>query len=652
MGVARLLGRLRGRLSGGRVPGSLFSRAAPAWLTWLLVAGLTAVYAGERILAGVVPARVALSGGGALIVFGAVAWRFLSWKRASAEARPTEKLFLMAYAGCALSLVGFFLAGDGADWLGIDFTEPVSESRFQTAATVLACIVLAASLLPALAAQWAVGLGHRSDGPAGVVDRLRISELAATGLTVGLAGPMLLLAGYVASERDKMLDLGYFRTASPGTAAVQIVESMGGSLRVLLFFPPSNEVKDQVVAYFRTLEGASDNVEIEEHDRLAAPAVAEEHRVTEDGTIVLAAGDRSERIILPTRISEARRQLRTLDESVQKSLMRVAREERTIYLTVGHGELNDPSSTGPLEAAPFRRVDALRGLFELLNYRIQDLGVQNGLGNEVPTDAAMVLVFGPQRPFLEPELQALDRYLARGGSLLLALEPDSDFQLGPLTQRLGVQYRSVPLADDREHLRQRGNTSDRRLIVTDRFSSHAAVATLGRAWMGAGILLMGAGSLEPTPDSRATFVIRSLESTFEDEDLDFEFDDGEERKMHALAAVVETEGAAPADTTGGAPGMRAFVLADADLFSDAVVSSLGLNAALAADAIRWLGHEEEMAGETTSEEDVPIVHTRTEDVAWFYSTILGVPTLVLTLGLLGVRKRRRSGGKAKVGTAT
>ena len=66
--------------------------------------------------------------------------------------------------------------------------------------------------------------------------------------------------------------------------------------------------------------------------------------------------------------------------------------------------------------------------------------------------AAMVLVLGPRRPFLDPELEALDRYLERGGSLLLALEPQTEFRMGPLSERLGVEFRDTPLADDMQHV--------------------------------------------------------------------------------------------------------------------------------------------------------------------------------------------------------
>jgi hypothetical protein len=631
-------------------------RTPPSWLTWLVLGALGAVYVGERIVPQIVPARILLSGGGVLVVIAATAWRLVAFRAATGDVRHVERLFLLGYAGCVLSLAGFFLAGDGLNWLGIGLGDETA-SRVKVAATVLACIVLAASLLPAVAAQLAVPASAHDDAATAAVDRLRSTQLASAGLGVALAGAFLFLTGYVASARDSTYDVSYFRTSSPGTAARQIVESLRSPLRVLLFFPPANEVKDQVLGYFRALDNVAENVTIEQHDRLAEPELAAEHKVTQDGTIVLAVDDRSERLTVATQLTEARARLRRLDEDVQRSLMRVAREERTIYLTVGHGELNEAASATPAETAMLRGVNALRSLFGLLNYRVRDLSIQSGLGNNVPADAAMVLVLGPERPFLEPELQALDRYLARGGSALVALEPTSAFQLGPLRDRFGLEFRNSTLADDAQHLRFRGNVSDRRLIVTDRFTSHAAISTLSRAGFGSGILLAGAGYLEPAgTTSPAAFVIRSMSTTFADADGDFAFDEGsEQRKSYNVAAAVERDAEpAPnadgvADSAAAGPRqMRALVFADAELFSDPIVSSLGLNAALAADVVRWLGHEEELAGETTSEEDVPIVHTRAKDVAWFYSTILGAPSLVLVAGLLGVRRRRRRLGAEQV----
>jgi ABC-type uncharacterized transport system len=609
-------------------------------LTWLLVAGLAAVYIGERVVDAIPAVRVAFTGAGCVLVLAALGLRVVSWRRAAADARAVERIFVLGYAGCALALIGFLLAGD----VGVGIGLPAGGSRFATAAIVLATILLAVSLLPVLAAQWAIGRRGRARPATGAVDVLRVRRLAEAALTVALTGASLMLVGWIASARDATLDLGYFRTASPGSAVTRIAESLGEPLRVRLFFPPASQVEDHVAGYFRALGAASGNVDVETHDRLAAPALAEEHGVTQDGTVVLAVGERREQFIVPTELAQARVRLRQLDETVQQTLMRAARDIRTVYFTVGHGELNDPSSAGPEEAAAFQHIDAFRSLFTLLHYRVADLGIQNGLGNAVPADAAMVIALGPRRAFLDAELAVLDTYLAGGGSLLLALEPDSDFDLGPLRQRLGVAFHDVPLADDQQHLRQRMNESDRRFIVTDRFSSHASVSTLGQSRVGAGIVLPGAGHLEIVADSapQPTIVVRSLASTFADADRDFQLDDGtESRDTYPLVVAVEKFGGPADDARDDTEPLRAMVFADAELFSDVVITALGLNAALAADAVRWLGREEEMGGETTSEEDVPIVHTRAEDTAWFYATIFGAPALVLGIGLAAVARRRR-----------
>ncbi|GIT52491.1 MAG: hypothetical protein Ct9H300mP15_27040 [Gemmatimonadota bacterium] len=99
------------------------------------------------------------------------------------------------------------------------------------------------------------------------------------------------------------------------------------------------------------------------------------------------------------------------------------------------------------------------------------------------------------------------------------------------------------LVDDQNHLRQRGGLSDRQLIVTDRFSSHAAVTTASRAGAGSGILLMGSGhltSIDEIEGVRRSFIVHSLPSTFADLNGDFQFDETtESRRSHQLAVAIE-----------------------------------------------------------------------------------------------------------------
>ena len=617
-------------------------RRAPLWLTWLLTAGLLLLFLGERVLAGLPLVRLVLSLTGALVVLGCLAWRIVSWRLARASGSPdevrVEKWLTLAYAGCVVALLLYFVSSEtGMRALGIYFDDDVARARYRVSLQVLWPILLAVSLFPALGAQLALGARWlvRKDPLAGL-ETVRVGETATSGLVIALAGSFLFLLGYLASAHDVSADLGYFRTSSPGTATQAIAQSLREPLRVLLFFPDPNPVKDEVMDYFHALARSGARIQIEAHDRLAEPELAKQYGIGQDGTVVLVSGEGGQRIHLPVRFDQARSRLRRLDREVQEKLIVLSRGPRVAYFTVGHGELNDSASAGPLAAAGLGRVEALRDLFRFLNYDVRELGLAQGLGHEVPEDATMVLVLGPRRPFLPEELDALDRYLERGGSMLLALEPESEFQLGPLEKRLGVRFRPAVLADDYQHLRRRGNVSDRALIITDRFSAHSSISTASVAGPGAAALFIGAGSLEraDTTGPQPSFIIQSLPSTFADLDGDFELDEKEQRNSYNLAAAVELDSA------------RALVYADAEMFADAVLVSLGLNASLAADGIRWLGREERLSGTTESEEDVPIQHTKAENVAWFYSTILGAPTLVLVGGLIGVYRRRRRGGRS------
>ena len=634
-------------------------RRAPWWLGWLLIGGLVAVFAGERVLGGVAPARAVLSGVGGLVACVCVVLRALSWRTAGGEARRIEGWLLLAYAGCVVALVGYLVSSvDGMRLLGIDFTDPETSQRYRTALQVLSTMLLTVAVLPAMGAQLAMGAQRRVRGVGGRTEGIRVVEAATSGLVVALAGAFLFLLGYIVSERDKTLDLSYFKTATPGAATEGMVSNLEEPISVLLFFPPVNEVKDEVERYFRRLADASGRVRVEALDRLESPGLAERYDVRQDGTILFVRGERSQRLtMVGLTHAGARRQLRSLDREVQRSLYPLLRERMTAYLTTGHGELNDLLPSQPAPSNPLAEISSLEEILQLLNYNVRDLGLSSGLGRDVPPDAAFVAVLGPRRAFLEEELASLDRYLAGGGALLLALDPDSEFRMGPLQERIGVRYLAEPLADDQEYLRQRGGLSDRRLIITNRFSSHEAVTTLSRAGPGTGVLFMNSGHLERVQTAPVVprFLVFSLASTFADLSGDYTFNSDETRDAYALVAAVEVP-STRSDTAPDSAGtlgvaepdrpMRALMYASSSVFSDAVLANMRPNQALVADGVKWLGGDEAFAGATESEEDVPVLHTQGENVIWFYSTILGAPALLLAAGLTGVYSHRRRRVKA------
>ena len=59
--------------------------------------------------------------------------------------------------------------------------------------------------------------------------------------------------------------------------------------------------------------------------------------------------------------------------------------------------------------------------------------------------------------------------------------------------------------------------------------------------------------------------------------------------------------------------------------------------------------DEAFSGQTSTEADVKITHTRKQDVAWFYSTIFLAPALVIGAGVVVTRNARRKRRQGKGG---
>src|SRR5207253_2222722 len=150
---------------------------------------------------------------------------------------------------------------------------------------------------------------------------------------------------------------------------------------------------------------------------------------------------------------------------------------------------------------------------------------------------------------------------------------------------------------------------------------------LGRA-MRYPVILPGAGALSEIKDKpkgvNVNFTMHASPQTFDDKNGNFKFDPpAEVKKAWDLAAAVTKKGAeakAPAKDNEG----RAVVVGDSDAISDLAISSYG-NPYLVVDGLKWLLGDEAFAGETQSEVDQPIVHTRDQDKWWFYSTIFVAP---------------------------
>jgi gliding motility-associatede transport system auxiliary component len=645
--------------------------ATPWWASLTLGIGLFFFLLGERFFGHLPGARFVLTGFGLLLIFGITGARAWAMLGSAGARRRVERTLLVCHAGTLLALFLYLWTTDwGLAKLGLIET---SALHFQGAVTVLYLAVLFASIIPLLMVELSLGLALRTGfdvqpGPGNEeagVEYFRVREIGWSGLTVGLALSFLMVTCQVANERNVQRDVSYFKTSSPGDSTRKIVATSSDSLRVLLFFPEVNEVKNQVRGYFEALAAATGKLGIEFHDRLTDADIAGKYKVTKDGVMVFVrgTGDKEKSQTLDVEIDTAKlrspaSKLRNLDREVNSVLLKLMRDKRKAYITVGHGEVNDPESI-PAEfkgRIGERQTTQFKKRLGDLNYEIKNLGVMD-LAKEVPDDATLVIVFAPTVPLQPDEWSTLVRYLDRGGHLMLVLDPTGDTSMGPLEGKFAFKMMPGHLTDEQIVLRGRGGIADRRFTATNQFSAHASTGSLSRLATDQGLRLLDAGAFDDLPYTgkpedapKKTITIRSMESSFMDYNDNYTFDatgpTPEKKQKWNIAAAVE------GPKRGDKDGYRALLFADADLFIDLfgrnqmgqLVSVLA-SQTLLDDSVKWLGGEEAIVGDVVSEDDKPIQHTKNEDVVWFTLMIIGAPIIVLTLGLVGTSARRRRGSK-------
>jgi hypothetical protein len=592
-------------------------------------------------------------------------------------------------SGLAVGLA--LLVQHQSGWFGISTNLPTDIRDRRTGFWNIAWLAgLLFTVIPLLFAEAALYPVRKAPRPEG----RRIRAAAIAGLTLSLVALYGSLFVYAGSKFGVAIDYSYFKTAKPSESTKRIARGLKDPVRVVVLFPTVSDVRSEVERYVHDLAKGAPKLQVEFHDRLLEPKLSRELRAGQDGSIILARGEVRHVINVGIEQKNARAVLRNLDQEFQKNLMKLARDARVAYLSVGHAELNERKDKDA--GASGTGVQIFRKLLETQNFRVQDLGVSQGLGQEIPADADVVFVLGPKEPMAPEELAALRRYAKRGGHLFLALDVDgrasklggastspapaavnakiaqdskttsekvaatvagisgegTGSNIEDIGAVVGIAVEPGTLANDRVFVQRHMDKSDYVQLVTNRFSSHASVSTLSRS--SSGVVLFGAGALKKADPNDATilFVVHSMPDTYLDTNGNFEFDGGESRGNYELAAVVtrpvvddlqkvENKNQAKTEKT-----FKAFVLGDADVASDVVLMNSPSNRVLLLDAIRWLVGEESFAGEISSEEDVRIEHTKEKDVFWFYSSILGAPALILGLGLTLVRRNRSTGGAA------
>jgi ABC-type uncharacterized transport system involved in gliding motility auxiliary subunit len=608
--------------------------------TGLLLTGLCGVFVSQRIL-GEGRAHDLVGYFGLALLLAAGALRARAWAFSNGDVHGVESRLLAAYAGVGVSLVLYAFSTEwGLGKLGL-------QSQAATRASAVLTALWLAGMLVCLCAILFMELVYLRMPIAASVELRRVRAAVHGGLTLGLSAVFLVSVNYIATARDVRKDVSYFRTTQPSAGTRSMVSKLDQPMRVLLFFRQGSDVVGQVRPYFDALASSSKKLKVQVIDVALAPALATKHRVRDNGEVLLVQGEsdktKAESFHVGNDLTEARGTLRKLDGAFQQSFRKLVRPERTLYITVGHGEHNSKAKEQNTEDATTVMEEVLRRL----NLKTQDIGLADGLGTLVPPTASAVMIAGPSEKFLPEEAAALLAYVRKGGKLLLMLDPDKDVGLTPLLEGLGVELLPGIAVSDTFHMAHNYNDSDRGAIFSNLYSAHPIVTTVSRHQREVATVLVNAAGIKSSsakvePKPTVTFPLRSEPQFWRDLDGNFKHDGNEPLETLNLIAATTIKDAN--DKSPTAPEGRAVLVGDGDFMTNKVAANNG-NMLVFVDSLAWLIGNEDLTGETSSEEDIAIEHSREQDKVWFYATTFVMPAPILLGGLFVARRRRRRAEK-------
>jgi len=625
--------------------------------------GLVLVFVGERLIGGQTTTRWVVSGIGALAVVVTYKMWGIAWRRSAGERRRIEGLATLLSLGGVLALVIYVLGSDLVMGPAPVTRVPDGGVGLRQLLSVAWPVLMTLCVLPLIFVQVSAASMSRGRG----VEASRVRASALSGLMTASLLCTLFLINAIATRKDINKDLSYFKTTTPSDTTREMITGLDTDTQAIMFFPEYNDVLQEVRPYFDELDGLSPRLTVSRIDRDLEPDLAREHRASRDGAVMLVRGKSRQKINVGTSLDRAKRNLRKLDSEVQKALLKLNRQKQTVYMVTGHGE-RGPSR---MEGDNRSKLGELKKILRLNNLTVKNLGPVEGLTSRVPEDAAMLLWTDPTRPLFPGEADSIKAYLNQGGHMLVTLDPESPGAPAELLEFLGLVFSTDSLGHDHKYIPLSRSPADRYNLVTNAFSHHGATSVVSRYSRHLPVLFPRAGSLNKAgkTTNKITFIVRSLSMTWADKNADFTHSADEKPGVFNLAAAVSKKITVPKKPEevmkeekdkkkekkkkDDQPEMRVVVLADTDVFADDYLGLIRVgpagdppNLILLADILKWLLEEKQIGGVSTSEEDVKIAHTRTEDVFWFYATVFAVPLIILGVGAgtrWGRGRKRRAG---------
>jgi ABC-type uncharacterized transport system involved in gliding motility auxiliary subunit len=498
------------------------------------------------------------------------------------------------------------------------------------------------------------------------------TEISLLSVGVLLVAALFLLVNYFGWKYHQRFDWTESEIYSLSEKSENVLEAIANDVDVVVYMEPGDPLYQPVRELLARYEAASPRVTVREVDpsrNLAeAQALVDRYAIDSVNVILFESGE-NRRLVDSADLAEydysglqfgqgPRMTGFKGEQSFTSALVELSGgESPKVLFTTGHGELqlSDFSPAG------------LSGLEELLERDSFEVESWASLGQAtVPEDTQLVVIAGPTANLLEPELETLASFMADGGRLLVLIDPTLaaagglvDTGLGAFLSRFGVVLGDDIVVDPANPLPFFGADT----IYVNSYGSHVITRSLGQTELPTILSLARSVSVESDLEGfeTAELLMTTAEGWGETDLANLErvqLDDEDLAGPVSLGVAVSapapagqaTSGSAesvdPGSETGGedeAPatlGERLVVIGDATFATNGQLQNVG-NLTLISNALNWLVERESLVGiAAKTPESVSLSLSAGQMRRIFWLAVLGLPALVVALGIFVYRRRR------------
>ena len=234
---------------------------------------------------------------------------------------------------------------------------------------------------------------------------------------------------YVSANNYKRYDFTENERHTLTSQTVKILEKLPFEVKVWGFVLENPAIRSRHKRLLQQYQYQSKKLTWELADPDKKPFLAEKYEVTRQDVFLVEGPDGRRENVFG----------RLTEESLTNALLRiVSMRSKVVYFTSGHGEraISDTGSRGYNKA----NAGLVKENFtskELLLYSV----------DEVPEDASVLIVAGPEKDFFKDEFEKLEKYLQRGGRVLFMVDPFMLDKTVDFIKRYGIKLDDNVIVD-------------------------------------------------------------------------------------------------------------------------------------------------------------------------------------------------------------